>query len=84
LTKIQVQFRLERVLDEELLSRIRDAQAIYGIERIQLARTLDHLTVEYDATRFSPADVESTLKRCGLPVIPATGSPTSQTPVPVP
>lgn len=47
---------------------IRDAQAIYGIERIQLAPALDALTVEYDATRLTPADLEAVLRRKGLPI----------------
>jgi hypothetical protein len=66
-----VQFALEKPLDEAMLTAIRDAQAIYGIDRISLAKSMDKLTVEYDATRFRPADVESTLRRCGLPVVAA-------------
>lgn len=71
MTKILAHFGLERPLDEALVSRIRDAQAVYGIERITLAKSLDSLTVEYDASRLSPADVEATLRTCGLPVVPA-------------
>lgn len=71
MTKILVHFGLERPLDEAMLVAIREAQAIYGIERISLAKSMDKLTVEYDATRFRPTDVESTLRKCGLPVIPA-------------
>ncbi len=54
-----------------MLVAIRQAQAIYGIDRISLAKSMDQLTVEYDATRFRPADVEATLRRCGLPVMPS-------------
>jgi allophanate hydrolase subunit 1 len=71
LTKILVHFRLERAIDEALVLRIRDAQAVYGIERITLAKSMETLTVEYDASRLSPADVEATLRKCGLPVVPA-------------
>jgi hypothetical protein len=70
-TKILVHFRLERPLDEAMLSAIRAAQAIYGIDRISLAKSMDALTVEYDATRFRPADVEATLLKHGLPVVAA-------------
>ncbi len=69
MTKILVQFGLEMPLDEPMLTAIREAQGLYGIDRISLAKTMDKLTVEYDATRFSPADVESTLRKCGLPVM---------------
>jgi hypothetical protein len=68
-TKILVQFGLERPLDEAMMTAIREAQSIYGFDRISLAKTMDKLTVEYDATRFRPADVESTLRKCGLPVV---------------
>jgi hypothetical protein len=70
-TKILVHFGLERPLDEAMLAAIREAQAIYGIDRISLAKAMDKLTVEYDATRFSPSDVEATLRKCGLPVVSA-------------
>jgi hypothetical protein len=68
-TKILVSFPLERPLDEPMLAAIREAQAIYGIDRISLAKSMDKLTVEYDATRFRPTDVESTLRKHGLPVM---------------
>jgi hypothetical protein len=70
-TKILVHFGLEGPLDEAMLAAIRDAQAIYGIDRISLAKSMDKLTVEYDATRFRPGDVEATLRKCGLPVVAA-------------
>jgi hypothetical protein len=66
LTKIQTHFQLQGPLDEALLPRISDAQAVYGIERISLAPSLDSLTVEYDATRLKMTDVEALLRRCGL------------------
>ncbi len=69
MTKILVHFRLERALDDAMLAAIREAQSIYGIDRISLSKSMDGLAVEYDATRFRPADVESTLRKCGLPVM---------------
>jgi hypothetical protein len=68
-TKILVHFGLERPLDEAMLAAIREAQALYGIDRISLAKTMDKLSVEYDATRFSRGDVEATLRKHGLPVV---------------
>jgi len=70
-TKILVHFRLERPVDEAMLAAIREVQAIYGIDRISLTKSMDGLTVEYDATRFRPADVEATLLKHGLPVVAA-------------
>jgi hypothetical protein len=67
MTKIQARFRLVRPLDETLLQRISDAHAYYGIQRIQVAPTLDALMVEYDASRLRPAEVEAALAGAGIP-----------------
>ena len=68
MTKIQAQFTLQHKLDDTLLTRISDAHSLYGIFRLQVAPTLDRLTVEYDATRLRPAEVESALAGAGIPV----------------
>jgi hypothetical protein len=73
MTKVQIRFRLQKPLDEVLLSRISDAYSIYGIQKIQVAASLDRLTVEYDATRLRPAEVESALQNAGIPVEPTAG-----------
>jgi hypothetical protein len=59
---------LDNALDEALLERIGSAQAIYGVERIQVDPSMTMLEVEYDATRFSPLDLEAALRACGLAV----------------
>jgi hypothetical protein len=51
-----------------MLEAINRAQAIYGIERITLAPSLDAVAVEFDASRLRVADIEATLRSCGLPV----------------
>jgi hypothetical protein len=68
MTKVQVRFRLLKPLDETLLARISDAHALYGIQRITVAPSLDGLTVEYDATRLRPAEVEAALAGAAIPV----------------
>lgn len=68
MTKIQKQFRLLRPLDELLLERIADVHSIYGIQHVQVAPSLDRLTVEYDATRLRPEEVDAALARAGIPV----------------
>ena len=70
MTKVQVRFRLQKPLDDAMLERIAAALAVYGIQRVQVAASLDHLTVEYDATRLRPAEVEATLAGAGIPVEP--------------
>lgn len=70
MTKIQKHFRLEYNASDSpaMLESINRAQAIYGIERITLAPSLDAVSVEFDASRLRVADIEATLRRCGLPV----------------
>ncbi len=71
MTKVQIHFRLQKPLDEAMLARIADAYALYGIQKVNVAPSMDSLTVEYDATRLRPAEVEAALAGAGLPVIPA-------------
>jgi hypothetical protein len=70
MTKVQIRFRLPegQTLDENLLSRISDAHALYGIQQIQVSPSLDRILVEYDATRLRPAEVEAALCGAGIPV----------------
>ncbi len=78
-TKVQKHFRLEYAATDSdaLLERVNRAQAIYGIERILLAPSLDEVTVEFDASRLRVADIEATLRRCGLPVVPILAETTA-------
>jgi len=71
MTRVQIRFRLQKPLDDLLLARISDAHSIYGIQRIKVEPPPDGLTVEYDATRLRPAEVESAMARAGIPVEPA-------------
>ena len=69
MTKVQMRFRLEKPLDDALMARIAGAHAVYGIFKVQVAPSLDRITVEYDATRLRRADVESTLAGAGIPAV---------------
>jgi hypothetical protein len=69
MTRVQIEFQLQHPLDDELMNRIARAYTIYGIQKIQVAPKQDRLTVEYDATRLRPAEVQAALARSGIPVI---------------
>jgi len=69
MTKVQIRFRLPRPLDDTLLAHIAEMRAVYGIQSVKVAPSLDSLMVEYDATRLRPAEVESMLAGAGIPVI---------------
>jgi hypothetical protein len=68
MSKVQVRFRLSRPLDRVLMPRIAELHSVYGIERVSLSASLDSVTVEYDATRLNPAEVESALTGAGIPI----------------
>jgi copper chaperone CopZ len=67
---VQIHFRLQRPLDNTMLARVAEVNALYGIQRVRVAPTLDSLTVDYDATRLRPAEVESALAAAGIPIAP--------------
>ena len=61
-----MRFRLRQPLDEAALTGIAAVHAKYGIQKIKVADSLDALTVEYDATRLRPAEVEAALAGAGI------------------
>jgi hypothetical protein len=67
MTKVQIHLALQRPLDDEMMTRISDANSIYGIEHIKIAPSLKEIVVEYDATRLRPAEVERALAMAGIP-----------------
>jgi len=71
MTRVQIRFRLRQPLNDEMLARLSDAHAIYGIQRVKVAADLEHLMVEYDATRLRPAEVEAALAGAGIAAEPA-------------
>jgi len=68
MTKVEMQFRLERPLDDALMARIAGVYSIYGIQKIRVDSSLNGLAVEYDATRLRPAEVHAALASAGIPV----------------
>jgi hypothetical protein len=67
MTKVELQFQLTGPLDDALLSRIAAAHGIYGILRVQVAPSLDRLSVDYDASRLSRDQVIAIVRGLGIP-----------------
>ena len=67
MTKVQIHLGLQRPLDDEMMTRISDANSIYGIDHIKIMPSLTEVMVEYDATRLKPAEVERALAQAGIP-----------------
>jgi hypothetical protein len=61
---------LQQPLDAPALAGIASINAKYGIQKIKVADSLDALTVEYDATRLRPAEVEAALAGAGISALP--------------
>ena len=71
MTKVQLSYALLRKLTDTDADAISKVHGYYGFCRIQIAPSLDHITVDYDATRMSPKDVSNVLVRYGVPVVVA-------------
>lgn len=70
MTKVQIRFRVQKPLDDAMLARVSNAHSIYGIQHVKVNPALDSLTVEYDATRLRPAEVEAAIAAAGIPIEP--------------
>jgi hypothetical protein len=68
MTKVTLHYGLSRKLGEEDCENIAALHSTYGIVRVQLAPSLDRITVDYDASRLMKPDVEAELARHGIPV----------------
>ena len=68
MTKVQIRFRLQRPLDDGMLAQFPRIDARYGIQKMKINDD-GTLTVEYDATRLRPAEVEAAFTAAGIPVM---------------
>ena len=68
MTKVQLEYDLERPLTDIDAAGIANVHSWYGMQRVKLAPSLDKLQVEYDASRLTEKDVEAVLVRFGLPI----------------
>jgi hypothetical protein len=69
MTKIQLEYDLLRKLDDDDAEAIGNVHSYYGIQKVRIAPSLDHISVDYDATRMSPADLDSVLVNYGIPIV---------------
>lgn len=71
MTKVTLYYNLIRPLADDDLPSIANVPSTYGMVRVQVAPSLDKITVDYDASRLMKADVEAILMRHGIPIHPA-------------
>jgi hypothetical protein len=68
MTKVTLHYDLSRKLTEEDYANIAAVHSVYGMRGVQLAPSLDKITVDYDASRLMKKDVEAALARYGIPL----------------
>jgi len=68
MTKVTLHYELTRPLNDEDCEQIAPLNSTYGIARVQVAPSLDKITVDYDASRLVRKDVEAVLTRHGVPI----------------
>jgi len=70
MTKVDLHFDLARPMGDDDLDAIARVHGVYGIQKVTLRQPgLDGITVEYDASRLMPRDVEAALVRTGIPIV---------------
>jgi len=68
MTKVTLHYDLSRPLSDSDLENIARVHSVYGMVRVQVAPTLDKITVDYDASRLMKQDVEAILARHDIPI----------------
>jgi len=68
MTKVTLHYDLTRKLTDDDCENIAALHATYGMARVQVAPSLDKITVDYDASRLMKKDVEAVLARHSVPV----------------
>jgi hypothetical protein len=68
MTKVTLHYNLLRPLTDDDLPGLANVHSTYGMARVQVAPSLDKITVDYDASRLMKTDVEAALMRHGVPI----------------
>jgi len=68
MTKVTLHYDLTRPLGDEDFENIDQVHATYGMARVQVAPSLDKITVDFDASRLMKKDVEAVLANHGIPI----------------
>jgi hypothetical protein len=66
MTKVTLHYDLTRPLMDDDFANVANLTSTYGIERVEVAPSLDKIAVDYDASRLQKTDVEAVIARHGL------------------
>lgn len=75
MTKVQNTYNLSRPLVDEDADKLKRLPSVYGIYFVRVYPSSNELLVEYDASRLTPEDVQATLERHALPIVPSLPMP---------
>jgi hypothetical protein len=68
MTKVTLHYDLSRKLTDDDYANVAAMHSTYGMVRVQVAPSLDKITVDYDASRLMKQDVEAVIARHGVPL----------------
>jgi hypothetical protein len=68
MTKVTLHYDLSRKLTDDDFANVAAMHSTYGMVRVQVAPSLDKITVDYDASRLMRKDVEAVIARHGVPI----------------
>lgn len=68
MTKVTLHYDLSRKLTDDDYANVAAIHSTYGIVRVQVAPSLNKITVDYDASRLMKQDVEAVIARHGVPL----------------
>ena len=71
MTKVTLHYDLSRKLTDEDFANVAAMHSVYGIVRVQVAPSLERITVDYDASRLMKKDVEAEIAKHGVPIASA-------------
>jgi len=71
MTKVTLHYDLSRKLTDADFANVAAMHSVYGIVRVQVAPSLDRITVDYDASRLMKKDVEAEIAKHGVPIASA-------------
>jgi hypothetical protein len=70
MSRVELHYEFLEPFQDSWAVALERLHGVYGFHALKLAPSLDRLTVVFDASRLTPADVEHHLRMAGLPVRP--------------
>jgi hypothetical protein len=68
MTKVEARYEFTAPFSDSWLAAIESLHGVYGMQAVRLHSKMDALTILYDASRLTLADVERHLQRSGMAV----------------